>query len=167
VPPTSSGLPGGTRTGPSFLPVPNQGPNIFGVTPGAASFMGGAGGTSVNQKFGGALNNSLAFRGGGAGQNFVGGANNTALNQRFGGGNTTMNGGSTRMASWSNAAGKAAPGNNFGLNINQTNRVANVDRRSQQGPLSTDNWQMSRTAKLEIRNVPGSNVFMTGAGMST
>jgi hypothetical protein len=34
------------------------------------------------------------------------------------------------------------------------------------GPLDADNWQSSRVTALNIRNVPGSNVFMTAAGMT-
>jgi hypothetical protein len=32
-------------------------------------------------------------------------------------------------------------------------------------PLTENNWQMNRVANLTIRNVPGSNVFLTSTGM--
>jgi hypothetical protein len=34
------------------------------------------------------------------------------------------------------------------------------------GPLSMNNWQMNRTASLVVRNVPGSNIFMSAQGMT-
>jgi hypothetical protein len=34
------------------------------------------------------------------------------------------------------------------------------------GPLSLNNWQSTRTASLVVRNVPGSNVFLSAAGMT-
>jgi hypothetical protein len=33
------------------------------------------------------------------------------------------------------------------------------------GPFSMNQWQMNRTANLVVRNVPGSNIFMSAAGM--
>jgi hypothetical protein len=36
----------------------------------------------------------------------------------------------------------------------------------QAGPLNVDNWQSTRTASLVVRNVPGSNVFLSAAGMT-
>jgi hypothetical protein len=37
---------------------------------------------------------------------------------------------------------------------------------SRPGPLSMNNWQMNRTASLVVRNVPGSNIFMSAQGMT-
>jgi len=141
------GVPGmgfGRGPGGTVLPNPNQGyPNIFGVTPGA-----GVG--AFNQRFG----------------SFSGGNNFASFSQRMGGGNASITGGSTNITSWSNAAARASPGGGGNLNFSSNTQMASIDRRRQQGALSANNWQMSRTAKLEIRNVPGSNVFMTGAGMA-
>jgi hypothetical protein len=34
------------------------------------------------------------------------------------------------------------------------------------GPLDADNWQSTRVTALNIRNVPGANIFMTATGMT-
>jgi hypothetical protein len=36
----------------------------------------------------------------------------------------------------------------------------------QAGPLDVNNWQSNRVSSLVVRNVPGSNVFLSAAGMT-
>jgi hypothetical protein len=71
---------------------------------------------------------------------------------------------SSRMAMWAGAASRAVPRGN--TNVAQNNQFVSNEAQSKLGPLSSNNWQSTRTASLVIRNVPGANVFMTGAGMS-
>jgi hypothetical protein len=64
----------------------------------------------------------------------------------------------TNISSWSKAA----------LNASPTTNVQFASRGGASGgPLASNNWQSTRTASLVVRNVPGANVFMSGAGMST
>jgi len=73
-------------------------------------------------------------------------------------------GASATMDTWSNAATKMAPPTpnpaDTGKDSTGTNGAAKL------GPLSYNNWQSSRVANLVVRNVPGSNIFMTAAGMT-
>jgi hypothetical protein len=148
--------------------VASFGGSALGGNTSFASLMGGRGGTfntaggptSTMNLAGGASRSYASFRGGST----TGGS----LGQLFAGGTTNVSAPSVRMASWNGAVNKAAPrGGNSNVNISSNNKMAmGMFGRGNQGPLSVDNWQSNRTASLTIRNVPGSNVFMSGAGMA-
>jgi hypothetical protein len=72
--------------------------------------------------------------------------------------NTNIN-----MASWSVAASNKVPRTQTADNMNSPRSYAS---QAMSQPLSSNNWQMSRTASLVVRNVPGANIFMTAAGMT-
>jgi hypothetical protein len=156
------GSTGGNTSAASF------GGSAFGGNTRFASFMGAQGGalnstggsTSTMNLDGGSSRSYASFRGGPT----TGGN----LGQLFAGGPTNVSAPSVRMASWNGAVNKAGPrGGNSNLSISSNSKMAlGMAGRGNQGPLSVDNWQSNRTASLTIRNVPGSNVFMSGAGMA-
>jgi hypothetical protein len=73
-----------------------------------------------------------------------------------------------RFGTWPSAAQKmtpkAGPGGGGGFSGRLPSIMGTDPARP--GPLSMNNWQMNRTANLVVRNVPGSNIFMTAAGMT-
>jgi hypothetical protein len=168
--PGSSLFAGGSRALTSLAGNTFGGNSFGGATVRTASFGGNTGirGGAVNStsgttamNFGGGISrNYAAFSGGPT----TGGS----LGQLFAGGTTNVSAPSVRMASWNGAVNKAAPrGGNSNVSISSNNKMAmGMFGRGNQGPLSVDNWQSNRTASLTIRNVPGSNVFMSGAGMA-
>jgi hypothetical protein len=147
---------GGTSFGGANVRTASLGGST-GANTSVASFGGS---TSTMNLAGGASRSYASFRGGPT----TGGS----LGQLFAGGTTNVSAPSVRMASWNGAVNKAAPrGGNSNLSISSNNKMAfGMAGRGNQGPLSVDNWQSNRTASLTIRNVPGSNVFMSGAGMA-
>lgn len=70
-----------------------------------------------------------------------------------------------RFGAWPNAATKMIP-QTRGSSPSQMMHDEPAMRGDKLGPLSMNNWQMNRTANLVVRNVPGSNIFMTAAGMT-
>jgi hypothetical protein len=66
--------------------------------------------------------------------------------------------------SWSGAAKSMLPQRRGGVFGTMPSPMQSEQRGP--GPLSMNNWQMNRTASLVVRNVPGSNIFMTAAGMT-
>lgn len=81
-----------------------------------------------------------------------------------------------RFGTWKDSANRAAPSGRPGTGL-----AALFDRHSNfivgslgggargpggRGALDTTNWQMSRTANLVVRDVPGANIHMAAVGMS-
>lgn len=74
---------------------------------------------------------------------------------------------SARFGSWSSATSKMIPSPQSGRGNAATKEpAAGPSQGGGLGPLSLNNWQMNRTASLVVRNVPGSNIFMTATGMT-
>jgi hypothetical protein len=179
---------GGGYTAPGATRIPTLPPGVGGGFGGGYQAPGGSiGGSNRTFNFGGGFGGGYtgpqsAFMSGNkvGGMNLGGSSqfatNASAFNQKFasaaaaGGsfhGGTSVNSASVTQR-FAMAAGKSVPqetGSALSMNIANTSRSASF-RGGQRGPLSADNWQMSRTAALTVRNVPGSNVFMSGTGMS-
>jgi hypothetical protein len=160
VPPAVS--PPMAPSGGGFTPVP-QGtfrelPPSPPASGGKQGFMYNQGGSQLAQFFGGG---SLGGSTGGIalGGTSVGGSRSLAA---FGGTNN-LGINNTRLA-WQGATQRAVPGDNIrGSALHATANMNFADnRRGARGALETDNWQMSRTTQLVVRNVPGSNMFATG-----
>jgi hypothetical protein len=113
------------------------------------------------------MNSSMMLNGKG-GNNSLSGFTQMAGNSvGINGGNASITGGNANIASWSNAASKSVP-NIGGINASSSNQLAfNTRGGGSKGGADASNWQSTRTASLTIRNVPGANVFMAGAGMAT
>src|SRR5262245_38221336 len=161
--------PPGQGTGGLFMPG-----NFMGGNTQFASFGGiggmGIGGNQLNI-MGGSPSFSSALGGVSSGSVSFAGGNSMFASARGGSrAGISMRGGD-RLALFSSAAGAAVPGDEMNAFRGATVSAAmNVDNRRGlsmlQGPLDVDNWQMNRTSSLVVRNVPGSNVFMQGTGMS-
>jgi hypothetical protein len=69
---------------------------------------------------------------------------------------------------WSGAAKGLAPPSSFSDRFGNWSGSSTTPEKggSRPGPLSMNNWQMNRTASLVVRNVPGSNIFMSAQGMT-
>lgn len=151
-----------------------QSSNLTGGSKGAVNLAASMGGNNrlsspsmaFNTRAGGtALGNmtNLASNGGSFNQRFASASSAGGIS-----GGTAVSSAGGVSNQFAMATQKAAPGGNaaFGVGVNANTNISSVGRGGR-GPLSSDNWQSTRTAKLEIRNVPGSNVFMSGVGMST
>jgi hypothetical protein len=71
------------------------------------------------------------------------------------------------MPSWPSAAQKMTPNQSVNDRFGNWTGSSTTPQKggSRPGPMSMGNWQMNRVANLVVRNVPGSNVFMSAAGM--
>jgi hypothetical protein len=78
---------------------------------------------------------------------------------------STFPGGGGARGGWGGAARSMIPQRGGGA-FGPPQSPAQPNQASTPGPLSMNNWQMNRTASLVVRNVPGSNIFMTAAGMT-
>jgi methyl-accepting chemotaxis protein len=69
--------------------------------------------------------------------------------------------------SWPSAAQKMTPQQSINDRFGNWKGSSDTPQKggSRPGPLSENNWQMNRVANLVVRNVPGSNLFMSAAGM--
>lgn len=68
-------------------------------------------------------------------------------------------------AGFPGAASKMTPDPSFSDRFGNWKGSSDTPQKGGSSPLSMNNWQMNRTASLVVRNVPGSNVFMSAAGM--
>jgi hypothetical protein len=154
TPPTTTPPPSPLITPPpSYFPQTGPSGATSGNTQFASSVFGMGGG--INQFVGGAS---------GGGSNLIQTANATTRGGMFVGGG--VGGVNNNISSWSQAAQNRIPGPGerstwAGLAFGPGGGGAGGGM----GPLSSDNWQMSRTASVTIRNVPGANIYATGAGM--
>jgi hypothetical protein len=177
-----TGPPGGTP--PPNSPPPNSPPTggdqgkqgMFAPGGGTQFAQFAGGGTQFAQFTGGSIGGSsvggssvgiTSVRGPTVGGSNISGGDVNQTNTLIGG-RSTVGFGGTRMAVWQGAAQRAVPGEDVrGAAINRTANLSFQDNRrgGSSGALDVDNWQMNRTASLTVRNVPGSNMFMTATGM--
>ncbi|HEY1249045.1 MAG TPA: hypothetical protein VGE97_08670 [Nitrososphaera sp.] len=154
TPPVAPTVPAPT-TGPSFTPPAPP------AAPPSQSIRDRLRGGSLN--LGGNQNQFASWLGGPGGNMVVNGGNASFDNSR----------GGNRFASWNNATQRSSPDNVTGYAINnQRSTFAGImgggggRGGGPTGPLDTDNWQMTRTASLVIRNTPGSNIYANANTMS-
>lgn len=172
VAPTGPGAPGTPGAAPTTPGAPG-GPTIVpgGTAPRPADrfgFLGGGTNVGGNRfaalNFGGSrgafLNQNAAF--GKDGNLAFGGPGGITSNQ-----STSIGGAAGNRSSWSLAANRSVPrGSEGGIgSLQLAGMTGGVTRGGQRG-LDIDNWQMTRTASLVVRNSPGSNMFMSAAGMA-
>jgi hypothetical protein len=170
--PAPTATPQGT-TPQTTPPAPSQAPNLpppkIDVVPGKQGAVGG--GTQLAQWFpalGASAPSTSWQQGGNQFGSFRGGDTFGATR----GGDVSVRAGD-QMAIWSGAAQRAVPGPNVtglafrgGSSFAQMNYADNRRGQGRRGPLDIDNWQMNRTATLNVNSVPGSNIHMAGLAMS-
>jgi hypothetical protein len=163
--PSHDAAPPTTAPAPSTPSAPSGG--VFGApptaTPGKMS-LGGEAVTDAFRRFGGA---GTGFGGAGPMQQTAPGAGGFGWAQSVGvpapgfGAGTFL---PSAVAASSKMVPKGPPpGQSFDFDTRQERRMG---KQSMRGPLDSSNWQMNRTANLVVRNVPGSNLFLTATGMT-
>lgn len=104
---------------------------------------------------------------GGPGGGFGGGVPQTAQGSSGFGWLQSVPGMQPPQGAWSGAASRMVPQNTGGKGgVVDPSQLDRTWKGNRLGALDTNNWQMNRTANLVVRNVPGSNVFLTAAGMT-
>jgi methyl-accepting chemotaxis protein len=145
-----------------------QGRKLLGLPPAAAPTSPTTSNTPSSTSPGGRSGLGFNIFGGGSGlSGGVAGPGSFAPN--ITGPTSSFGPGMFNFGNWSGAANKMVPpppggggfmGDRFG------NWKTGPTGASSPGPQSMNNWQMNRVANLVVRNVPGSNLFMSAAGMT-